>query len=88
MTSQPDTLPLLIEPAQLEPLLGSPNLLIVDLCRPEQYAAAHLPGAVFLPYTQLSPGGTPGGRKTARWWPVSNAPFPASTRSPITMVRL
>lgn len=60
MAIPPVNLPLLIEPAQLEPLLGTPNLLIVDLCRPEQYATAHLPGAVFLPYTQLSRGVLPG----------------------------
>lgn len=53
-------LPLVIEPAQLEPLLGTPNLLVVDLCRPEQYATAHIPGAVFLPFTQLSRGVPPG----------------------------
>lgn len=53
-------LPLLIEPAQLQPLLGTPNLLLVDLSRPEQHAKAHLPGAVFLPYTQLSRGVPPG----------------------------
>lgn len=49
-------LPLLIEPADLEPLLGTPNLLVIDLCRPEQYASAHLPGAVYLPYSQLMSG--------------------------------
>ena len=53
-------LPLLIEPEDLEPLLGHPNLLLVDLCRPEQYAAAHLPGAVYLPFTQLMSGHMPG----------------------------
>ena len=52
-------LPPLIEPVQLQPLLGTTHLLIVDLCRPEQYARAHLPGAVFLPYNQLCRGVPP-----------------------------
>lgn len=60
MATPPVNLPLLIEPAQLQPLLGTPNLLIVDLCRPEQYATAHIPGAVFLPFTQLARGVPPG----------------------------
>jgi len=49
-------LPLLIEPEDLQPLLGQPDLLVIDLCRPEQYASAHIPGAVYLPYTQLMSG--------------------------------
>jgi len=45
--------PLLIEPEQLEPLLESPDILLVDLCRHEVYAQAHLPGAVHLDYPQI-----------------------------------
>lgn len=60
MSNSAADLPLLIEPSQLEPLLGTPNLLVVDLCRPEQYATAHLPGAVFLPFNQLTRGVPPG----------------------------
>ncbi|RLT92156.1 sulfurtransferase [Ketobacter sp.] len=56
----PISLPLLIEPDDLEPCLGHPNLLLVDLCRPEQYAAAHIPGAIYLPFTQLMSGHMPG----------------------------
>jgi len=56
-------LPLLIEPEQLQPLLGTPDLLVVDLSRPEQYATAHLPGAVFLPFNQLTRGVPPGAGK-------------------------
>lgn len=51
--------PLLMEPAQLQPLLGQPNLLVVDLCRPEQYTSAHIPGAVYLPFAQLMSGQAP-----------------------------
>ncbi|MEE2729833.1 MAG: rhodanese-like domain-containing protein [Pseudomonadota bacterium] len=56
----PISLPLLIEPDDLEPCLGHPQLLLVDLCRAEQYAAAHIPGAVYLPFTQLMSGQMPG----------------------------
>jgi thiosulfate/3-mercaptopyruvate sulfurtransferase len=52
-------LPLLIEPADLQAELGNPKLLIVDLCRPEQYANAHIPDAVYLPFTQLMSGQSP-----------------------------
>lgn len=51
--------PLLIEPSQLQPMLGSPNLLVVDLCRPQQYSNAHIPGAVYLPFAQLMSGQAP-----------------------------
>lgn len=46
-------LPLIVEPAELEKNLGLENLLIVDLCRPETYAQAHLPGAAHLDYAQI-----------------------------------
>ncbi|BAV33377.1 thiosulfate sulfurtransferase [Sulfuricaulis limicola] len=46
-------LPLIVEPAELETHLGMENLLIADLCRPEIYAQAHLPGAVHLDYAQI-----------------------------------
>ena len=46
-------LPLVVEPAQLEPLLGNENLLIVDLRKPESYAASHIPGALPLDYAHI-----------------------------------
>jgi thiosulfate/3-mercaptopyruvate sulfurtransferase len=46
-------LPLLVEPAELEPHLGAEHLLIVDMNRPETYAEVHLPGAVHLDYSRL-----------------------------------
>ncbi len=46
-------LPLIVEPVELEERLGAKDLLIVDLCRPETYAQAHLPGAVHLDYVQI-----------------------------------
>ncbi len=47
------TLPLLIEPDELEPLLGSPGLVIVDLCKPDIYQQAHIPSAVHLDYSRI-----------------------------------
>ncbi|WP_127477587.1 sulfurtransferase [Sulfurivermis fontis] len=48
MSSAP--LPLLLEPEMLEPLLGDPRLLLVDLSRAEIHAQYHIPGAVPLEY--------------------------------------
>ncbi len=52
-------LPLLVEPEHLEPLLGEPDLLIVDLCQANNYAEAHIPGAVHLEYANLLLGTKP-----------------------------
>lgn len=51
MTAQP--LSLIVEPDQLQPLLGSAGLLVVDLCKTETYAQTHIPGAIHLDYTQI-----------------------------------
>ena len=48
-----NTLPLVIEPKQLEELLNDESLIIVDLCKPETYVQAHIPGAIYLDYKQL-----------------------------------
>ncbi|WP_020407567.1 sulfurtransferase [Hahella ganghwensis] len=53
-------LPFIIEPAELQPLLDQQGLLILDLCRPENYQAGHLPGAFYIP-----PGATQYGRPPA-----------------------
>lgn len=43
------TLPLIIEPEDLDPLLESRDeLLLIDLCHPERYMGGHLPGAVYV----------------------------------------
>ncbi|MDH3670921.1 MAG: sulfurtransferase [Gammaproteobacteria bacterium] len=47
------SLPLIIEPEQLEEQLGTRETLIVDLCKPETYARSHIPGAVHLEYRYL-----------------------------------
>ncbi|MDX1434263.1 MAG: sulfurtransferase [Gammaproteobacteria bacterium] len=46
-------LPHIVEPEGLVPLLGSPGLVVVDVSKPESYAAGHLPGAVHLDYARL-----------------------------------
>lgn len=51
-------LPLLIEPEQLKPILGSDGLLVVDLCKDTTYAQLHIPGAVHLAYQRFK--GYPG----------------------------
>ena len=48
-----ESLPLLVEPETLHRHLGDPDLLVVDLCRPQVHAQAHLPGAVPLLYSEL-----------------------------------
>ncbi|MBU2710886.1 sulfurtransferase [Zooshikella harenae] len=52
-------LPLLLEPEELEPLLSTPNLLIVDLSSTENYQQGHIPGAVHLPGAALQSGEEP-----------------------------
>lgn len=47
------TLPLLIEPNDLEQHLNDPDIRIVDLSRADIYASQHLPGAVHLDYTKI-----------------------------------
>jgi thiosulfate/3-mercaptopyruvate sulfurtransferase len=42
-----------IEPDELESLLGNENLVIIDLCKPKQYARAHIPGALFVNYMDI-----------------------------------
>ncbi len=47
------SVPPIIEPADLEKLLSSETILVVDLCKPEIYHHAHIPGAVHLDYAQI-----------------------------------
>jgi len=41
-------LPLVTEPEQLEAVLGSDNLVVVHISKPERYAEFHVPGAIHL----------------------------------------
>ncbi len=60
MADQPSLrLPRLLEPAQLEPLLGDERLLIVDLCSDALYPRAHIPGAVHVSPGELMSGEPP-----------------------------
>ena len=55
-------LPLVIEPAELAPLLGADELILVDLTSAARYAAGHVPGARFVDpkRTQLGQPPAPG----------------------------
>lgn len=44
---------LLIEPDELEAHLNETDTIIIDLCKPTQYAQAHIPGARHLGYEDL-----------------------------------
>ncbi|CDI93513.1 thiosulfate:cyanide sulfurtransferase [Pseudomonas aeruginosa PA38182] len=41
-------LPLVIEPSDLAPRLGAPELILVDLTSAARYAEGHIPGARFV----------------------------------------
>jgi thiosulfate/3-mercaptopyruvate sulfurtransferase len=53
MEASPQNIPLLLEPEQLEELIGQPSLLIIDICNPARYQEGHIEGAV-----HISPGET------------------------------
>ena len=46
-------MPLIIEPNDLDQLLDSADIVIVDLCKAKQYAQAHIPGAHFINYADI-----------------------------------
>jgi len=56
-------LPLLIQPEQLEAMLGEPDLLIVDTCQPQNWAQLHIPGAVHINPSELVCGVPPAAGK-------------------------
>lgn len=47
-------LPLLVEPQKLATRLSAPELLVVDMGRPETYAHEHIPGAVHVEYADIA----------------------------------
>lgn len=53
MEDSSPNIPLLLEPEQLQALLGQPSLLIIDICTPSRYQEGHIEGAV-----HISPGET------------------------------
>lgn len=52
-------LPLLVEPEALAPLLSDDRIIIVDLCRDENYSQFHLPGAIHVSPSELISGVKP-----------------------------
>ncbi len=46
-------LPLILEPEVLEPLLGREGLVVVDLSRADVHEQYHIPGAVFIDYSEI-----------------------------------
>ena len=52
-------MPLILEVEQFVPLLEAEDLLIVDLCSPENYALGHIPGAVHVHPAQIVSGVQP-----------------------------
>jgi thiosulfate/3-mercaptopyruvate sulfurtransferase len=50
---------LLVEPAELDARLETPELLIVDVNRAEVYAQGHLPRAVHLEYSEITAAAAP-----------------------------
>lgn len=53
------SLPLLLEPADLQAHLTADKLLIVDLCSEDNYLAGHIPGAVHVPPKSMLAGAPP-----------------------------
>ncbi|MET0066068.1 MAG: sulfurtransferase [Candidatus Thiodiazotropha sp.] len=49
-----DTIPLLLEPDALSARLDDPQVRIIDLGRDTTYPELHIPGAIHLPYTQIT----------------------------------
>lgn len=56
-------LPPLVEPAELEPLLSDPTVLVVDLCQPHTWQRLHIPGAVHINPMELVLGIPPASGK-------------------------
>lgn len=54
LNETPDDTASLVEPAQLEPLLGERKALLVDLRPEREFEAGHIPGARSLPFADLS----------------------------------
>ncbi|MEW8027344.1 MAG: sulfurtransferase [Candidatus Thiodiazotropha sp.] len=45
--------PLLLEPEQLQSLLGEKSLVVIDLCKETTYSQLHIPGAIHLAYSRI-----------------------------------
>lgn len=62
MEDTQQNIPLLLEPEQLESLIGHPSLLIIDICNPARYEEGHIEGAIHISpaETQLGTPPAPG----------------------------
>ena len=52
-------LALVIDPDQLESIVTNNNIILVDMCKAEQYAKGHIKGAVYLDYSLIISGEKP-----------------------------
>ncbi len=52
--------PMILEPDQLEAELGNPQLVVVDLCHPDNYLRGHVPGAIHVLPSETQYGLPPG----------------------------
>lgn len=52
-------LPLVIDPNQLEDIIATDNIVLVDMCKPDQYAKGHIANAVYLDYPLIISGEKP-----------------------------
>lgn len=52
-------IPLLLTPEKLVSLQDSGNILLIDLCNPENYRNGHIPGAVYVHPAETQPGQPP-----------------------------
>ncbi len=55
----PEKLPPVVSPQKLAEHLADDNLLIVDVCAPAEFEAAHIPGAVQVEYSDIVTGSPP-----------------------------
>ena len=71
------SLPLLLEPEQLQQHLNDSDLLIVDLSSDEQYRLGHIPGAVHVSPKEIISGQPPApgppARRSNSWISCSHA---------------
>src|SRR3990167_2894294 len=49
----PINAPLILEPDELESLLGTSGLIVIDLCKPKTFGDTHIPGAIHIDYENI-----------------------------------
>ena len=58
-SNEPPTLPLIVTPEALKPLLPDPRLLLVAVCSERTFSAQHIPGSVLIEPAELVSGEKP-----------------------------